>query len=493
MKLNKKNMETLSSPKIEKIHPELFRLPEKVIQFGTGKLLRGLPDDYIDQANKKGFFKGRIVIVKSTKTGGLDIFHQQDGLYTLGIKGITHQGIYEKYRINASISRVMDAHTEWQQILKLAEDPAIQIMLSNTTEAGIVEEDDDIFSSPPTSFPGKVAAYLYRRYQHLSDTEESHMVIIPTELIDNNAEKLKQIVLSLSAKHTLPPSFTDWINKNVDFCNSLVDRIVTDGDPHSSIGYTDRICITTEPFKLWAIEVKNKKTQEILSFAKEEESIKMLPSIESYKEIKLRLLNATHTLLCGISLLKGDRYVRESLADPVLEKFTEKLLKKEICPCLWKNGINKEAALAFSEEVVNRFKNPYLQHEWTSIALNFTAKIRHRVLPLLKIWFAHYSTPPLAISLGIASFLVLMDAENQEDQIMRIIQNRKICFTDQKGKAVIAHWKKNEPLVSRVFSDTSLWGENFAQNKEWIEVMESFVKRLKNKEDLHILILEASK
>ena len=67
---------------------KLLELPEKVLQFGTGVLLRGLPDYFIDKANKQGIFNGRIVIVKSTSKGGTDAFEKQDGLYTLCVKGI---------------------------------------------------------------------------------------------------------------------------------------------------------------------------------------------------------------------------------------------------------------------------------------------------------------------------------------------------------------------------------------------------------------------
>src|SRR5690349_1490167 len=227
MQLSKEAIKNIS-PQPGLIIPDekLFNLPEKVLQFGTGVLLRGLPDYFINKANRQGVFNGRIVTVKSTSAGGTDEFEKQDGLYTLCIRGIEDGNKIDEAIINSSISRVVSAKDDWQAILQCAHNAEMRIIISNTTEAGIVLTDDDIFSAPPDSFPGKLLAFLVERYKAFHGTIECGMVIIPTELLINNGDKLKSIILELAAKNKLDDSFIDWLKNANHFCNSLVDRIV---------------------------------------------------------------------------------------------------------------------------------------------------------------------------------------------------------------------------------------------------------------------------
>jgi tagaturonate reductase len=198
MKINRtiiSNLNTLSSKPGESI----FALPEKVLQFGTGVLLRGLPDYFIDKANKQGIFNGRVVVVKSTSNGGTDAFETQDGLYTHCIKGIQHNKVVEEYILNASISRVLSAAEQWSEIIKLAGSADMQVIISNTTESGIVlDKNDKITNEPPVSFPGKLLAFLFERWKIFGGTAESGMVIVPAELISDNGTILRSIVNELA-------------------------------------------------------------------------------------------------------------------------------------------------------------------------------------------------------------------------------------------------------------------------------------------------------
>ena len=202
-----------------------FNLPEKVLQFGTGVLLRGLPDYYIDKANKQGVFNGRIVVVKST---GSDIsdFERQDCLYTHNICGIEKGAPVNYTIINASISRVLPAKTQWEAILQCAENRQLQVIISNTTEVGIVLLEEDIHTAPPESFPGKLLAFLYRRFTAFNGAADKGLVVIPTELIPDNGTKLKDILLQLARYNSLADTFIHWLQYCNHFCSSLVDRIV---------------------------------------------------------------------------------------------------------------------------------------------------------------------------------------------------------------------------------------------------------------------------
>src|SRR5580700_1180592 len=321
MNLSKENLSAIRETGLIKPGAALFELPEKVLQFGTGVLLRGLPDYFIDKANRQGLFNGRVVVVKSTDSGDAGAFDRQNGLYTLCVRGIEDGHKIEENIICSAISRVLSARDQWSQILELAHRPEMQIIVSNTTEVGIQLVEDDIRRRPPVSFPGKLLAFLFERFNAFAGSPESGMVIIPTELIVDNGKKLAGIVKELARLGELGTDFIAWLEQHCRFCSSLVDRIVP-GRPDASIlhqlshdlGYTDDLLAISEVYRLWAIE-GDERVRAILSFAAADEGVIIQPDIEIYRELKLRLLNGTHTLSCGLAWLAGFTTVKQAMDD----------------------------------------------------------------------------------------------------------------------------------------------------------------------------------
>ena len=415
MMLNKNTYATINTDNAD----ALFALPEKVLQFGTGVLLRGLPDYFIDKANKQGLFNGRIVVVKSTDQGGTDAYAVQDGLYTLLEKGIENGLSVERTTINASISRVVSAKTEWQAVLDCAANPDIQIIISNTTEVGITLVASDVNSLLPESFPGKLLHFLMERYRVFNGSLESGLVIIPTELISDNGIKLKEIVIELAKLKGLDEAFINWVNTANDFCSSLVDCIVPGKLPASEqvqfeqkVGYQDSLAIMSEPYRLWAIETANEKTAAILSFAAADARVILAPSINKYKEIKLRLLNATHSLCCGVAILSEFLTVRDALNDKTFKDFLSSMLLDEIVPLVADGDITMEEARSFALQVVDRFSNQSIEHLWVNIAVQYTAKMQMRVVPLVDKYVKQHGNAPVLISFGFAAYLLFMKSKN---------------------------------------------------------------------------------
>jgi tagaturonate reductase len=450
----------------------IFDLPEKVLQFGTGVLLRGLPDFYIDKANKQKVFNGRIVMVKSTGSD-VDKFISQDGIFTQCIKGIVDGKAVEEYIINASISKTLSAKEHWDDIIKYAERAHMQIIISNTTEVGIIlKEDDDIYSSPPESFPAKLLAFLYRRFQHFKGSEESGMVIIPTELIVDNGDKLKEIVLQLATINNLSDAFKNWINTANDFCNSLVDRIVPGSLKKEEqntfeklAGYSDELTIMSEPYSLWAIETSSEKTKELLSFYKTDNSVIITPDINKHRELKLRLLNGTHTFSCGVAYLSGFNFVFEALREKSMSTFIKKMMIEEIAPCITGTGINFDEAKAFAEKVIERFSNPYIEHKWLSITMQYSAKMKMRNMPLLLEWYKRKNKIPLYMAAGFAAYILFMKAVEKDNGSFYGMHNGvKYKITDDKAAYFYDAWKLNnaDTLVEKILADKNLWSENLA-------------------------------
>lgn len=459
---------------LNKHHTPLPNLPEKVLQFGTGVLLRGLPDYFIDKANKSSIFNGRIVVIKSTDKGGTDAFTTQDNLYTQCIQGIHHGQKISEHIINTAISRVLSASSQWQDILACAENPAMEIIISNTTEVGITLTDDDIFATPPSSFPGKLLAFLYHRYQHFNGDVNKGMVIIPTELITDNGTKLKNIVLEQAIRHHLDDTFIHWLNTANYFCNSLVDRIVPGAlpkDDHAAtekvLGYEDQLMIMSEVYRLWAIETDSDKVRKILSFSKADEGVVLAPDINVFRELKIRLLNGTHTLTCGLAYLAGFDTVRAAMEDPDFEAVINALMQHEIVPAITDIDIREDAAHRFALSVLDRFRNPYLQHRWLSITMQYTSKMKMRVIPILKKYYQHVHEVPALLAMGFAAYLLTMRAD-------------KDVIQDDHADWFKTQWQQHTPdtLVQVVLQNETLWGEDLTAYKGFAQAVTVMLNNL---------------
>ncbi len=411
MQLSKNIIHGLSKDNLEVPDVEIFNLPEKVIQFGTGVLLRALPDYFIDKANRQGIFNGRIVMVKSTPSDS-SAFDRQDGLYTICIRGVDGDHKVESDIINSSVSRVISASDEWEKVLRCARDPRFTIIISNTTEVGIVMSDDKVTDAPPASFPGKLLAFLYERYRTLGDSKDSGLVIVPTELIIDNGRVLKGIVTELAKKNSLEKEFIEWIDEANEFCSSLVDRIVPGALPaptkksvEERLGYTDELMIMAESFRLWAIEAKSPRVAEVLSFAPADKGVVIADDIEKFRELKLRILNGTHTFSCGLALQAGFTTVKEAMEDEQFAAYLKRLMMLEIAEAVSSEIITYNEACAFANTVMDRFRNPYLDHKWKSIAVNFTSKMQLRNVPLIERYTARNKQVPQHMALGFAAFI----------------------------------------------------------------------------------------
>jgi tagaturonate reductase len=457
MKLNKNINESFKS-----------NLPEKVLQFGTGVLLRGLPDYYIDKANKQGIFNGRIVVVKSTGNGGADEFSNQDCLYTHCIKGVQNNQIIDEVIVNNSISRVLSAKTNWAEILETATNPEMQLILSNTTEVGIVfDENDDINNNPPNSFPGKLLAWLHHRYQTFNGSKESGVAIVPTELITDNGTKLKMIIEQLATKHNMSEAFTDWLFTANDFCNSLVDRIVPGKMPEvqhkateEKLGYEDDLMIMSEVYSLWAIETTNQRTKDILSFSAIDKGIILAPNINKYREIKLRLLNGTHTFSCGFAFLAGFDVVKDAMANNSMNLFVYDLMKHEIGHCIENVEITRLESYEFAKNVLDRFRNPYIDHRWLSITLNFTGKMKMRNVPLLTEHYNRFNIVPQYMAIGFAAYLLFMKATSKDgDKYFGSNNGVSYHIQDEFAGYYFEVWQNGniDEIVKSVLSNENLW------------------------------------
>lgn len=490
-------MDTLSKKIVERLPAEnlsvpsvtVFDLPERVLQFGTGVLLRGLPDHFIDLANKQGIFNGRVLVVKSTATGGTDAFAKQDGLYTILEKGVVNGAVQEHTYINAAISRVLSAAEQWSEILAAAANPDLQLIISNTTEVGIVWEEADITAVVPVSFPGRLLAFLEERYRVSNGSAEAGMVIVPTELIVDNGTKLREIVLALATKKKLPAAFIDWLTHANEFCNSLVDCIVPgklataeQAKAEEQLHYRDELMIMSEPYRLWAIETSRQRTKEILSFSTCNEGVILAADINKFRELKLRLLNATHTLSCGLAHLSGFATVKAAMQDPLFESFIFTLVFKEIVPLVTGETISVEEAVAFGKQVLDRFRNPHIEHLWLNITAQYTSKMQMRVVPLVKKHFAVSTEVPVCMATGFACFLLFMRSDQQaKNQFYGHYNGKTYPIQDDKASLMHQQWQSGTNprwVVQNSLRNIDIFGEDLSAYPVFTEAVLEIVELL---------------
>lgn len=496
MKLDRNNLQNIHQERVKLPNAEIFNLPVKVLQFGTGVLLRGLPDYYIDKANRQGKYNGRIVVVKSTDQGSTEEFDNQDSLYTICVRGIQNGESVSENIINSSISKVLVAGKQWQDVLDIASSVSLETIISNTTEVGIQLVEDDVHAKPPVSFPGKLLAVLFHRYTMFNGAEDKGLVIVPTELIVDNATKLEDILVKLARKNQLSEAFIKWMQNCNQFCNSLVDRIVPgkpDAEKLSSLqeelGYTDKLLTMSEVYSLWAIE-GNDKVKEKLSFAEVDNGVIITPDINLHRELKLRMLNGTHTLSCGVAFLAGFETVKSAMDSPKMSDFMSSLMQKEIAPAI-PYEISEEISVNFSNNVLDRFRNPYIKHLWLSITMNYTSKLKMRVIPVLLNYAEKFNAVPDLMAFGFAAYINFMKSELIDGKFYGKLNNQRYLINDDKAADLQTHFNNNpeDKIVNVILSDTVLWGTNLTElpgfaksvSKYYKEINESSIQQVLNK------------
>jgi tagaturonate reductase len=390
------------------------RRPEKVLQFGEGNFLRAFVDWQIDIVNEKTGFNGNVALVQPLEQGMGDVINAQKGLYTTVLRGVRNGRTAEEFRAVRSVSRCLNPYSRFDEYLRCAENPDLRFVVSNTTEAGIAYNPEDRLSDrPQRSFPGKAAAFLFRRFEHFRGDPSKALIFIPCELIDKNGGKLKGIIERYAREWGLGDAFFAWLEA-CDFCNSLVDRIVP-GYPKEEaasigekLGYEDKLLAAAEIFHLWVIESEKDHRGE-LPLAEAGLNVVWTKDMSFYRTRKVRILNGAHTASVLAAYLYGLDTVEQCVKDPLINKMMRRAVFGEIIPSM--EGDAAELT-RYADDVFERFANPYIKHQLLSIALNSVSKFRTRALPSLTGYIAKTGKPPAALSFSLAALIAFYQGTN---------------------------------------------------------------------------------
>ena len=450
--------------------------PERVLQFGEGNFLRAFADYFIDIANEKVGFDAKVVVVQPIQAGLAHMLNAQEGLYTLYLRGLCDGKKIEERRIVSCISRAVDPYEDYDAFIACAGIPTLRYIISNTTEAGIVfDEDSNFDQKPPVSFPAKLTRLLYERYRIFGQDGGKGFIILPCELIDHNGEELKHCVMQYIGLWQLEDAFARWVEQENYFCSTLVDRIVTGfpkneaQDLHQQNGYEDQLLNTAEVFGLWVIEGPECIAHE-LPFAKAGLPVKVVRDHTPYKQRKVRILNGAHTSMVPAAYLAGRNIVRECMEDSVIRGFMQKTIQQEIIPTL---TLPREELEAFAHAVTERFQNPFIDHSLLSITLNCTAKWRARVLPSLKGYWEKFGRLPACIVFSFAAYLQFYRGNRLEQQgLIGCRGNEEYVISDDRPilELFLAHRDAdNQNLVNIIGANRQLWGEDLTLIPGFVE------------------------
>lgn len=405
-------------------------MPERIIQFGEGNFLRAFVDWIVYNMDQKTDFNGSVVVVQPIERGMVDWLNGQDCLYHVNLQGRQDgKAVNELTRIDV-ISRALNPYTQNQAFMALAEQPEIRFVISNTTEAGIAFDPACKFSdAPASSYPGKLTQLLFHRFKTFNGAADKGLIIMPCELIFLNGHHLKDCIYKYIElwKNDFGADyeqFKDWFTNYCYVCATLVDRIVP-GFPRKDIAqiqqtvsYADNLVVQAEIFHLWVIEKPENMSIEDLrkEFPAEKAGLHVLiaESEKPYHERKVTLLNGPHTVLSPVAFLSGVNIVRDACNHPVIGKYIHKVQFDELMQTL---NLPMDELQQFASDVLERFNNPFVDHQVTSIMLNSFPKFQTRDLPGLKTYLERKGELPKGLVLGLAAIITYYKGGKREDGV----------------------------------------------------------------------------
>ena len=464
--------------------------PEKVMQFGEGNFLRAFVDYWFDVSNERAGWNGKCVLVQPIPQGLTRMINDQEGLYTLYLRGRENGEKVDRKRVISSVSRCINPYEEegYDAMMKLAESDDLEYIVSNTTEAGIVYDTDCQMSDHPcSSFPGKLTQVLYTRYK----AGKGGLVILSCELIDNNGKELLKCVNQYIDQWNLEDGFKKYVNEDCTFCSTLVDRIVPgrikDEEEAARLeeenGYKDLLLDVGEVFGVWNIEGP-KWLEEKLPFKAAGLNCPVVPDVAPYKKRKVRILNGAHTGFVLGAYLAGFDIVRDCMADDVIRGYMNKMLYEEIIPTL---PLDKEDLMQFAGAVQDRFNNPFVDHELMSISLNSTSKWRARNMPSLLEYVDLKGGLPECLAMSFAAYIAFYTSEIQElgDKGLVCRRAKGNTYTCSDDRWVLEFfWEHRndtvEDLVHAVMTNEQMWGQDLTEISGFESVTVDNLNRIRN-------------
>ena len=439
--------------------------------------------------NEKADFNSKVVLCQPIAPGLADMINEQEGLYTLFLRGFENGKKVNDKRVISCVSRCLNPYKDYDAVLACAKNPDLRFIACNTTEAGITYDPACSFTDVPAdSYPGKLTQFLYKRFETFGKEPRKGFVILSCELIDNNGKELEKCVLQYAEKWKLGEEFTSWIKQENIFCSTLVDRIVT-GYPRNEassiceeLGYQDNIIDTGEVFGFWVIEGPESLKKEP-PFEKAGLPVLITDDHKPYKQRKVRILNGAHTSFVLGAYLAGQDIVRDCMEDEVICGFMNKTIYDEIIPTL---TLPREELMSFAASVTERFKNPFIDHALLAISLNSTSKWKARVMPSLKGYIANTGRLPKCITASFAFYIAFYRGTELTEEGLTAARPAGNEYTVKDDRPILQFYydHRNEDvktLVHAVCVNEEFWGEDLSAIAGFEDAVAGYVAAIEEK------------
>ena len=448
----------------------LKNAPERVLQFGEGNFLRAFADYWFDMANEKAGWNGKCVLVQPIAQGLTQLINRQEGLYTLYLRGRQNGEKVDAKRVISSVSRCLNPYEkqDYDAMMDVAAGEALEYIVSNTTEAGIVYAPScRLEDCPPASFPAKLTQVLLHRWR----AGRPGVVVLSCELIDNNGKELLRCVNQYIKQWGLEEGFARWVNGDCTFCSTLVDRIVPgrirDAAEAARLedenGYRDALIDVGEVFGVWNIEGPEWLAEK-LPFRAAGLNCPVVPDVTPYKKRKVRILNGAHTGFVLGAYLAGYDIVRDCMQDDVILGFMNRMLHEEVIPTL---PLDRQDLEAFAAAVQDRFNNPFINHELMSITLNSTSKWRARNMPSLLEYAQTAGKLPPCLAMSFAAYIAFYSSDIQalteQGLVCRRPKGNEYTVSDDRWVLEFYYIRRgvsDETLVHDVMTNEKMWGQD---------------------------------
>ncbi len=448
----------------------LKNAPERVLQFGEGNFLRAFADYWFDMANEKAGWNGKCVLVQPIAQGLTQRINRQEGLYTLYLRGRQNGEKVDAKRVISSVSRCLNPYEkqDYDAMMDVAAGEALEYIVSNTTEAGIVYDPScRLEDCPPASFPAKLTQVLLHRWR----AGRPGVVVLSCELIDNNGKELLRCVNQYIKQWGLEEGFARWVNGDCTFCSTLVDRIVPgrirDAAEAARLedenGYRDALIDVGEVFGVWNIEGPEWLAEK-LPFRAAGLNCPVVPDVTPYKKRKVRILNGAHTGFVLGAYLAGYDIVRDCMQDDVILGFMNRMLHEEVIPTL---PLDRQDLEAFAAAVQDRFNNPFINHELMSITLNSTSKWRARNMPSLLEYAQTAGKLPPCLAMSFAAYIAFYSSDIQalteQGLVCRRPKGNEYTVSDDRWVLEFYYSRRgvsDETLVHDVMTNEKMWGQD---------------------------------
>ena len=448
----------------------LKNAPERVLQFGEGNFLRAFADYWFDMANEKAGWNGKCVLVQPITQGLTQRINRQEGLYTLYLRGRQNGEKVDAKRVISSVSRCLNPYEkqDYDAMMDVAAGEALEYIVSNTTEAGIVYDPScRLEDCPPASFPAKLTQVLLHRWR----AGRPGVVVLSCELIDNNGKELLRCVNQYIKQWGLKEGFARWVNGDCTFCSTLVDRIVPgrirDAAEAARLeeenGYRDALIDVGEVFGVWNIEGPEWLAEK-LPFRAAGLNCPVVPDVTPYKKRKVRILNGAHTGFVLGAYLAGYDIVRDCMQDDVILGFMNRMLHEEVIPTL---PLDRQDLEAFAAAVQDRFNNPFINHELMSITLNSTSKWRARNMPSLLEYAQTAGKLPPCLAMSFAAYIAFYSSDIQalteQGLVCRRPKGNEYTVSDDRWVLEFYYSRRgvsDETLVHDVMTNEKMWGQD---------------------------------